>query len=392
MSAPFTAASGSITSIADVFLSAKSQANGHKDSVNDHSSHPDIEKDNELAHLRITTMANVAKFEKMLPHQEYKDVLSFKQVYRTGTFLTLVVPVIFVLTSLLIPAYCVPLMVDGEVPTAKIFLPVGMAFVVVIPMLVFLKWMGRLMLDSFDFDDEFADDSENGGRFSCLKPSKSMVCLAIAILLRQANYLVDIAWADTPYADFYKLLLNIGTAMSFFVASVSALDSLHHSVENFAHRLDSIARNKRSQECYRTMRQLRRFHDKDKDASACIPGGHRSPAQVFADITGIYCNVAKLLAMTLLVLFFLDFDLTSNLVVLGLAVSLLATKILINSISGSRIASFKSFCVFILDDLCGYYQEIRSSERIRKCPCAVNKQCCTRRRAYIFRESWRWTT
>ena len=149
-----------------------------------------------------------------------------------------------------------------------------------------------------------------------------MICLALAIIFRQANYLVDIAWADTPYAEFYKLLLNFGAAMSFFIASISGLDSLHQSVEKVAHRLDSIAKNKRSQQCYRTMRQLRSFHDKDNDGSARIPGGHRSPAQVLADITGIYCNVAKSLAITLLVLFFLDFNLTSNLVVLGLAVSL----------------------------------------------------------------------
>ena len=70
------------------------------------------------------------------------------------------------------------------------------------------------------------------------------------------------------------------------------------------------------------MKQMRSFNDKDKDGSARIPGGHRSPAVVLGDIVGIYCNVAKMLSVTLLVLYFLDFNLTSNLVVIGLAVSL----------------------------------------------------------------------
>jgi len=132
--------------------------------------------------------------------------------------------------------------------------------------------------------------------------------------------MVDIAYADTPYIEFYQSLLNIATAMSFTIASLAGIDSTHESVEKLARRLDSIARNKRSHACYRAMRQMGSFHDKDKDGSARIPGGHRSPPQVLADITGIYCNVAKMATVTLLVLFFLDFDLSSNLVVIGLAI------------------------------------------------------------------------
>ena len=265
---------GSIAVVADELESANVRANGHQDHVIDHSSHPDIEKNNEFAHLSINTLASVAKFAEKMPHQDYKDVLSFSEVHRTGTFFTLVVPLVVVLGALLVPAYCVPLIVDGEVPTAKIFLPVGMACLVVFPLLIFLKWIGRLMLDSFDFDDHFAE-IETGGRFDCLKPSVPLSCLSLAILLRQANYLVDTSWADTPYSDFYKLLLNLGTAMSFFIASISGLDSLHQSVDKFGRRLDGLARNKRSHKWYMIMKQSRSFQDKEKDGSARIPGGHR---------------------------------------------------------------------------------------------------------------------
>ena len=82
--------------------------------------------------------------------------------------------------------------------------------------------------------------------------------------------MVDIAYADTPYIEFYKSLLNIATAMSFTIASLAGIDSTHESVEKLARRLDSIARNKRSHACYRAMRQMGSFHDKDKDGSARI--------------------------------------------------------------------------------------------------------------------------
>lgn len=345
------------TSIADVLLSAKTQ---------------DIEKTGEFAGLSVTTMANVAKFAKKVPRHEYKDVLSFSDVHRTGTVFTLTIPLLLALGSLLVPAYCVPLLMDGEVSTSKIFIPIGLACILVFPMLVFLKWIGRLLLDSMDFDDNFADDSEaeKGGRFSGLKPNVSMLCLAFAILFRQASYLVDIAWADTPYTEFYKLLLNIGTAMSFTIASLSGIDSAHESVEKLASRLDSIARNKRSHGCYRAMKKMRSFHNEAQDGSARIPGGHRSPPQVLADITGIYCNVAKIAAVTLLVLFFLDFDLSSNLVVIGLAVSLSINlpDCLQNIDQWYPLTHLIRvlFCVSVAN-LCGYYQEIRSPRRIREC-------------------------
>ena len=131
------------SAIVDVFKSAKAQANLE--------AHPDIEKNGEFAGLSVTTMANVSKFAKALPRQEYKDVLSFSEVHKTGSFTTLIVPLVLVLGALLIPAYCVPLVIDGEVPTVKVFLPIGMACIVAFPMLFFLKWIGRLLMDSFDF-------------------------------------------------------------------------------------------------------------------------------------------------------------------------------------------------------------------------------------------------
>ena len=267
------------TNIANVFAAAasaaKSEAEADDKLEESPPPRPDVEKMGGLG-ASVTTMSTVAKFAKKLPRQEYSDVLSFSEVHRTGTFLTLVVPLVLVLAALLVPAYCVPLVVDGEVPTAQIFLPVGLACLIVFPLLMFLKWIGKLMLDSFDFDDHFAEtEAESKGRFDCLKPSVPLSCLSLAILLRQANYLVDIAWSDTPYVEFYKLLLNLGTAMAFFIASVSGLDSLHQSVEKFGRRLDGIARNKRSHKWYMIMRKSRSFQDHDKDGSARIPGGHR---------------------------------------------------------------------------------------------------------------------
>jgi len=123
-------------SFADVLKTAKAQ---------------DTEQNGEFAGLSVTTMANVAKFAKKAPRHEYKDVLSFSDVHRTGSVYTLTVPLVLILASLLVPAYCIPLIVDGDVPGTRVLIPVGLSCILTFPMLVFLKWIGRLLMDSFDF-------------------------------------------------------------------------------------------------------------------------------------------------------------------------------------------------------------------------------------------------
>ena len=96
-------------------------------------------------------------------------------------------------------------------------------------------------------------------------------------------------------------------------------------------------------------------------------------------------------SLSLLVLFFLDFDITSNLVVLGLAVSL-STKLhywpqyIHSTLSLHIIVTFQ---FVVLANLRGYHQEIRSSECNGKRSRAFNEQHCSCRRAHISRKTWK---
>ena len=244
------------------------------------------------------------------------EVLSISKVKRTGSQLSLIGPLFVLISALLIPAYCVPLIVGGEEELANIIMPIGTSFIVVLPALIFLKWCGHIMKKSFDFGVSVEGDT---GRLGYYLPSVPLICLSIAIVFRQANYLVKLELMDA-YSEFYMLLLDHGAAMSIFTASVSALDIFHESVVTYSNKIDSIASNNQSAKLKSIMKTFRSFHNEERDKASAIPGGHRSPVKVLSDVVGIYCNIGKVLSITMLILFFLDVDLYSNSVAIGLTV------------------------------------------------------------------------
>ena len=247
------------------------------------------------------------------------ELLSLSRVKQTGSVISLLVPLLCVLSALLIPAYCVPLIVDMHVPQESILLPIATSCVVVVPVLMFLKWCGYLMKNSFDFGVSSDEGDDDTSVLSHMLPSIPLICIALGIIFRQARHFVEFRW-DGTYSSFYKLLLDYGAAMCIFTAAISGLDSVHGSAILYAKKVDSIAANKQSTKWKSIMKSFRSFDDAVKDKASAIPGGHRSPAQVLADIVGIYANIGKILSMTLALLFFLGIDLYSNSVAIGLTV------------------------------------------------------------------------
>jgi hypothetical protein len=254
------------------------------------------------------------------------DLLWISRVKRTGTVISLLAPLLLALASLFIPAYFIPRIVTHMVPKANINLPLNllMTFLIVLPALMFLRWCWHLMKNSFDFGGYLVKDgveaTNHKGLMRQLLPSVPMICVSLGIFFRQSRYLVEF-YAEGTYSQFYMLLLDHGAAMSMFTAAVSSLDALHGAVIQYAKKVDCIASNsKQSNKWKSIMKTFRSFDDPDSDTGSAIPGGHRSPAQVLADIVGIYANLGKVASMTILILFFFDIDLYANSVAIALTV------------------------------------------------------------------------
>ena len=97
--------------------------------------------------------------------------------------------------------------------------------------------------------------------------------------------------------------------------------SVHGKLLAYAKRVDAIATaNNQSQKWKSIMKSFSSCENEAKDEAYAIPGGHQSAARVLAEITGIYCNIGKILGATLLVFVFLGINLYSSLVALGLTV------------------------------------------------------------------------
>ena len=253
----------------------------------------------------------------------HRELLSISKVKQTGSALSLLGPLLLALTALLIPSYCVPLIVEGMgVQDKNVMEPLATSCVAVLPALMFLKWCGYIMDKALDLGVSEEKDYTDLGCMSQLLPSVPLICISLAIVFRQAREFVSFAWESTSaYSNFYMLLLDYGAAMSMFTAAVSGLDAAHQLALKYANKVDSIASNKNSAEWKSIMKGFRSFDDLVKDRASAIPGGHRSPAQVLSDIVGIYANVGKALSMTLLLFFFLDIDLSSNTVAILLTVT-----------------------------------------------------------------------
>jgi hypothetical protein len=147
------------------------------------------------------------------------EVLSISKVKRTGSTLSLIGPLLVVLSALLIPAYCVPLLVDGADQPSDIIMPIATSSIVILPALIFLKWCGHIMKNSFDFGVSEGEDDKVRGRTGMLGhylPSVPLISLSLAIVFRQANCLVKLEWegASGSYSEFYMLLLDHGAGCS----------------------------------------------------------------------------------------------------------------------------------------------------------------------------------
>ena len=221
-----------------------------------------------------------------------------------NSIVTLLGPLVVIVMTLLIPFYIVPFIVRGEFPPPEAFLVLAVSAISVFPAVLFIGWCKYIFKKSFHLleDEDNKDATATEMMKKRLKCSVVGVSLPLAIMFRQAVLLLIPNMIQEDYKQFYTWLLNSAAAMSMFTCWISFLDRAHEETVKYTEKLELIARRYKK---YKKVKDiLKNFvcnHDfsddsdgSSKDEAHAIPGGHRSPAQVLAEIVGIYCNIGKM--------------------------------------------------------------------------------------------------
>lgn len=263
------------------------------------------------------------------PSVFHMNVLSIAQVRSTKSF-TLLGPLFTALAMLSIPYFSIPVIIFDLVPKGESLLPVALSALAVLPAMFFTAWCRYIIKKSFGFGSGESEEDNEGRNKKCqafvkkvlghLLPSVSEVSFFLAMTFRQARHL-QVFYMKEVYRDIYTMVLNHAASFCIFTGFISVLDSVHGLLLDHARKIDAIAaKNAKSNKFKGIMKRFRSFDHLETDKGFAIPGGHRSAARVLAEIVGIYCNIAKALAVTMLLLFLIDINLYSSLVVLGLTV------------------------------------------------------------------------
>lgn len=211
-------------------------------------------------------------------------------------------PLVVIIMTLLIPFYIVPFIVRGEFPPPEAFLVLAVSAISVFPAVLFIGWCKYVFKKSFHLlkDENNKDATEMMKKR--LKCSVVGVSLPLAIMFRQAVLLLIPNMIQEDYKQLYTWLLNSAAAMSMFTCWISFLDRAHEETVKYTEKLELIARRyKKYKKVKGILKNFVCSHDfsndsdgSSKDEAHAIPGGHRSPAQVLAEIVGIYCNIGKM--------------------------------------------------------------------------------------------------
>lgn len=237
--------------------------------------------------------------------------------------LSIVLSVLTFLALLLVPCYVLPaLLVQGvEVAkpvTADIKFALYVSGLSTIPIGLFLLLaMNRGTSFFFFGDDEMESPAARGDR---LRSLQTPILIMLAVLLFHLKEMSVIV-AQQQFQTTTTNLLDRAKAITMFSALVSLLGDVNLAVVRYADKLDTCAgQSEKSKKWLGIMKNFSRFHDYDIDSGYVIPGGSRSPARVLSEIVCVYCNIGKLMGVTLLVLFLVGVDMSSTLVIIGLTV------------------------------------------------------------------------
>ena len=213
-------------------------------------------------------------------------------------------PLAVIVMTLLIPFYIVPFIVRGEFPPPEAFLVLAVSAISVFPAVLFIGWCKYVFKKSFHLlkDEDNKDATATEMMKKRLKCSVVGVSLPLAIMFRQAVLLLIPNMIQEDYKELYTWLLNSAAAMSMFTCWISFLDRAHEETVKYTEKLELIARrHKKYKKVKGILENFVCNHDfsdhsdgSSKDEAHAIPGGHRSPAQVLAEIVGIYCNIGKM--------------------------------------------------------------------------------------------------